>query len=101
VKKAARKAAKKAPKVAARKTPAKKAPKVAARKAPAKKKTAKPAPAKRRSPAKKSATSRGASIVDRVKRVATEVVEQAQTAVSQSVDAAKEFGETIVERVTS
>jgi len=39
--------------------------------------------------------------VNRVKRVATEVVEQAQTAVSQGVDAAKELGENIVERVTS
>jgi hypothetical protein len=38
--------------------------------------------------------------VDRVKRVATGVVEQAQTAVSQGVDAAKELGENIVDRVT-
>jgi hypothetical protein len=34
-----------------------------------------------------------------VKRVATEVVAEAQAAVTQSVDAAKELGETIVERV--
>ena len=40
------------------------------------------------------------SLVARVKRVATGVVEQAQTAVSQGVDAAKELGENIVDRVT-
>jgi hypothetical protein len=38
--------------------------------------------------------------VARVKRVATGVVEQAQTAVSQGVDALKELGETLVERVS-
>jgi hypothetical protein len=35
-----------------------------------------------------------------VKRVATGVVEQAQTAVSHGVDAVKELGENIVDRVT-
>ena len=40
------------------------------------------------------------SLVARVKRVASGVVEQAQTAVSQGVDAAKELGENIVDRVT-
>jgi hypothetical protein len=37
----------------------------------------------------------------RVKRVATGVAEQAQTAVSHGVDAIKEMSENLVERVTS
>jgi hypothetical protein len=72
------------------------------RKSPAKKSAGKSAPkkaaAKKRAPRK--ATAPSGSIVDRVKRVATGVVEQAQTAVTQGVDAAKELGENIVERVT-
>jgi hypothetical protein len=36
-----------------------------------------------------------------MKRVASGVVEQAQTAVSHGADAIKEFGENVVERVTS
>ena len=52
-----------------------------------------------RSQAKRS-SGRKTSPLDRVKRVATGVVEQAQTAVSHGVDAVKELGENIVERVS-
>ena len=72
--------------------------------APAKKKPA--AAAKKKATPKKAAPKKAAprrrpSIVERVKRVATTVVAQAQTAVTQGVDAAKELGENVVERVTS
>jgi hypothetical protein len=39
-------------------------------------------------------------VMSRVQRVAGGVVEQAQSAVSTGYEAAKELGETIVERVT-
>jgi hypothetical protein len=54
----------------------------------------------KRSTAKRSGGGRKTSPLDRVKRVATGVVEQAQTAVSHGVDAVKELGENIVERVS-
>jgi hypothetical protein len=54
----------------------------------------------KRSTAKRSGGRRKTSPLDRVKRVATGVVEQAQTAVSHGVDAVKELGENIVERVS-
>jgi hypothetical protein len=54
----------------------------------------------KRSTAKRSTGARKSSPLDRVKRVATGVVEQAQTAMSHGVDAVKELGENIVERVS-
>jgi hypothetical protein len=51
------------------------------------------------SAAKKSGSRRGGAA--RVKRVAGGVVEQGQLAVVTGFDAVKEFGETIVDRVTS
>jgi hypothetical protein len=54
----------------------------------------------KKSTAKRSPVRRKTSPLDRVKRVATGVVEQAQTAVSHGVDAVKELGENIVERVS-
>jgi hypothetical protein len=54
----------------------------------------------KKSSAKRSSPRRKTSPLDRVKRVATGVVEQAQTAVSHGVDAVKELGENIVERVS-
>jgi hypothetical protein len=72
-----------------------------AKKSSAKKSTAKRGPAKRAS-AKKSGGTRkkSASPLQRVQRVASGVVEQAQSAVSSGVDAVKHLGENIVERVT-
>jgi hypothetical protein len=55
----------------------------------------------KRSTGKRSGGGRKTSPLARVKRVATGVVEQAQTAVSHGVDAVKGLGENIVERVTS
>jgi hypothetical protein len=65
----------------------------------AKKSVAKRSTAKR-STAKRSTGGRKTSPLARVKRVATGVVEQAQTAVSHGVDAVKELGENIVDRVS-
>ena len=53
-----------------------------------------------RKSAKKATRRRSNTPVARVKRVASGVVEQAQTAVSQGVDAIKEFGENMIDRVT-
>jgi hypothetical protein len=66
----------------------------AAKRGGAKKSTAK------RSTGKRTGGGRKSSPLARVKRVATGVVEQAQSAVSHGVDAVKDFGENIVERVT-
>jgi hypothetical protein len=70
-----------------------------AKKSAVKKSSAKRSTAKRSS-AKRSGGGRKNSPLDRVKRVATGVVEQAQTAVSHGVDAVKELGENIVDRVS-
>jgi hypothetical protein len=54
----------------------------------------------KRSSAKRSGGARKSSPLARVKRVATGVVEQAQSAMTQGVEAVKELGENIVERVS-
>jgi hypothetical protein len=54
----------------------------------------------KRSSAKRSGGGRKSSPLARVKRVASGVVEQAQSAVSHGVDAVKELGENIVDRVS-
>jgi len=48
----------------------------------------------------KKAAKRRSSPLARVKRVATGVVEQAQSAVTHGVEAVKELGENIVDRVS-
>jgi hypothetical protein len=67
--------------------------KSAAKRSSAKRSTAK------RSSAKRSG-GRKTSPLARVKRVATGVVEQAQSAMTHGVEAVKELGENIVERVS-
>jgi hypothetical protein len=62
------------------------------------------APVKKAAPVKKvapvKAVTGNSSPISRVTRVAKEVAHQATTAVSEGVDALKEFGGNIVERVT-
>ncbi|MEO8560423.1 MAG: hypothetical protein ABI601_00005, partial [bacterium] len=75
------------------------AKKSTAKKSTAKKSTAKQSTAKRGG-TKRAAPRKSASPLERVKRVASGVVEQAQSAMSSGVDAVKELGENIVERVS-
>ena len=72
---------------------------MATRKAAKKRGGAKKSVAKKSS-AKGSSGRRKSSPLARVKRVASGVVEQAQSAVSHGVDAVKELGENIVEHVS-
>jgi len=69
--------------------------KKAARKTAAKRNTRKMSA--RKAPARKKATRRGSAT--RVKRVAREVVQQAQVAVAAGMETLKDFGENLMERV--
>jgi hypothetical protein len=73
--------------------------KKSAKRGVAKKKSASRGPAIKRRVAKKQRKS--TSPLARVKRVAQEVAQQATTAVTEGVETLKDFGESIVERVTS
>lgn len=93
----------------ARKSSAKRGPAVKRRSSTAKSAKKKRPTAKKTMRGKTSGTARGGSAapkrsrkspISRVTRVAREIGEQATTAVSEGVDAIKEIGETLVDRVT-
>lgn len=93
---AAKKGAKK--RKGAKKSTRRAAPKKAARKSMAKKPAARKA-AKKKSPARRAAPAKRKSPMQRVRSVATQVAHQAQAAVTGGVEALREMGESIAERV--